>query len=96
MYRYHERVLDELGKHGLKPLPQSPPGQLRDAVRDLYKYEIRRLRDSLLAKRIEKRDYAGHVIELRKRYWLLSVPVQLWTRDGSETPSQENGRRENI
>jgi hypothetical protein len=87
VYRYHEPVLEALGKHGLKPLPHSTPQQLRDAVRDLYKYEIRRLRDTLLAGRILKRDYAGHVIELRKRYWLLSVPLQLWTVDG---PPGEN------
>ena len=80
-FRYPEPILEELAKHGLKPLPQSAPRQLRDAVRDLYKYEIRRLRDALLANRIQKRDYAGHVIALRKRYWLLSIPVQRWTVD---------------
>jgi hypothetical protein len=79
VYRYHERILEELGKHGLRPLPESSPQQLRDAVRDLYKYEIRRLRESLLQHRIQRADYAGHVIELRKRYWLLSIPVELWT-----------------
>jgi hypothetical protein len=89
VYRYHERVLEELAGHGLQPRPQSSPQQLRDAVRDLYKYEIRRLRDALLADRIQKRDYAAHVIELRKRYWLLSIPMQLWTR--SPLTEQENG-----
>ena len=78
-FLYHDAVLDRLAHHGLKPLPDTPPLQLRDAVRDLYKYEIKELRNSLLAGRIAKRDYAGHVVELRKRYWLLSVPLQLWT-----------------
>jgi hypothetical protein len=78
MYVYDERVLDELSRHGLKPLPSTPPDRLRDAVRDLYKYEIRRLRAEVLAMRIRKQDYAGHVVELRKRYWLLSIPTQLW------------------
>ncbi len=45
----------------------------------LYKYEIKRLRGDLLDGRIRKVDYAGHVIELRRRYPLLSVPLQLWT-----------------
>jgi hypothetical protein len=71
-------VLDELARHGLQPLADTSPGRLRDAVLDLYKYEIRRLRRDLLAKRIQKRDYAGRVIELRKRYGLLSIPVELW------------------
>ena len=76
---YHERVLGELARHGLAPKPSTPPEQLRDAVRDLYKYEIRKLRRELLARRILKKNYAAHVIELRKRYWLLSIPTPLWT-----------------
>jgi hypothetical protein len=71
-------VLEELARHGLMPAAGTSPDRLRDAVRDLYKYEIRRLRSELLAGRIVKNNYASHVIALRKRYWLLSVPVQLW------------------
>jgi hypothetical protein len=81
---YDPRVLAALATHGLAPRPATSPQQLRDAVRDLYKYEIRRLRSELLAGRIRKTDYAGHVVELRKRYWLLSVPVQLWTVGGPD------------
>ena len=77
-YAYHPEILEELARHGLKPLPTSPPAQLRDAVRDLYKYEIKRLRGELLAGRFLKSEYAGHIIELRKRYWVLSVPTHLW------------------
>jgi hypothetical protein len=62
---------------------------LRDAVLDLYKYEIRRLRGELLAGRIQRRDYASHVVELRKRYWLLSVPVELWTAAGGPENADE-------
>jgi hypothetical protein len=77
-YRYFPRVLEELARHGLIPRPDTPPRQLRDAVRDLYKYEIKRLRSALLAGHIAKRDYAGRVVELRKKYPLLSVPIELW------------------
>lgn len=77
-YQYHANVLDELARHGLRPLPDTSPERLRDAVRDLYKYEIKRLRADLLAERFLKKDYASHVIELRKRYPLLSIPVDLW------------------
>jgi hypothetical protein len=77
-YIYHPQILDELARHGLKPLAATAPMQLRDALRDLYKYEIKRLRDRLIAGAIAKRDYAGHVVELRKRYWLLSIPTDLW------------------
>jgi hypothetical protein len=78
VYRYRARVLEELARHGLVPRPATPPGQLRDAVRDLYKYEIRRLRDERLAGRIPKRDYAAHVLRLRERYPLLSLPIEGW------------------
>jgi hypothetical protein len=77
-YRYDARVLDALAGHGLIPRPETPPGQLRDAVRDLYRYEIKRLRRALLAGHIAKRDYADHVVALRRGYPLLSVPTDLW------------------
>jgi hypothetical protein len=79
---YHPEILDELARHGLQPLPSTSPEQLRDAVRDLYKYEIKRLRTEHVAGRIARRDYAGHVVELRKRYWLLSIPTVRWTVSG--------------
>jgi hypothetical protein len=78
-YAYRREVRDQLAQHGFNPLQSTPPQQLRDGLRELYKYEIRVLRTSLLAGRIAKPDYAGHVVALRKRYWLLSVPLQLWT-----------------
>jgi hypothetical protein len=88
-YRYDPRVLDALAGHGLIPQPGTSPQQLRDAVRDLYRYEIKRLRLSLLAGRIAKRDYADHVVELRRKYPLLSVPMERWLvqgEEGSATP----------
>jgi hypothetical protein len=83
VYTYHQRVLDVLAGHGLIPTSETSPQQLRDAVRDLYKYEIRRLRDRLIAREFLKRDYAGLVVKLRQRYWLLSIPTELWTLPGS-------------
>jgi hypothetical protein len=79
IYVYRPTILDELARHGLRPLPHTPPEQLRDAVRDLYKYEIRRLRDRQLAGHIPRREYAGHVVALRRRYPILSLPTDLWT-----------------
>ena len=76
--RFRPRVLEELARHGLRPGPTTSVAQLRDAVRDLYRYEIRRLRSELLAGRIPKSDYANRVIALRQRYPLLSLPVEMW------------------
>jgi hypothetical protein len=84
--RFRPRVLDELARHGLRPGPTTAVQQLRDAVRDLYRYEIRRLRSELLAGRIRKPDYAGRVIELRRRYPLLSLPTELWMLTEAERP----------
>ncbi len=78
IYTYEARILDALAGHGLVPRPETSPQRLRDAVRDLYRYEIKRLRLSLLAGHIAKRDYAGHVVALRIRYPLLSVPMERW------------------
>jgi hypothetical protein len=85
--RFRPRVLDELARHGLRPGPTTTADQLRDAVRDLYRYEIRKLRAELLAGRIRKADYAGHVIALRQRYPLLSLPTGLWLlSEGGQRP----------
>lgn len=79
-YSYHAAVLEGLAAHGLRPLSTTSPQFLRDAVRDLYRYEIKALRAAFVAGHIPKAGYADRVIELRKRYWLLSVPLQLWTQ----------------
>jgi hypothetical protein len=71
-------VLEQLARHGLQPGPLTTVELLRDAVRDLYRYEIRRLRSELLAGRIAKADYANRVIDLRRRYPLLSLPKEFW------------------
>ena len=89
-YRYYDWILDALAGHGLVPRDETPPSSLRDAVSDLYRYEIRGLRRSLLAGRIPKSDYAAHVIALRKRYLILSVPIAQWLVQ--DTPDLNEGR----
>ena len=79
MYRYRPEVLDELARHGLKPQSTTPPQFLREAISDLYRYEIRALRDRCRAGEFSTRELPGHVVELRKRYILLSIPVDRWT-----------------
>jgi hypothetical protein len=79
-YVYVTEVLQQLAEHGLTPGPDTAPGVPRGALSDLYRYEIRRLRDRLLAGEFPQADYIGHVLALRRKYWLLSVPAQLWTR----------------
>lgn len=78
-YKYRERVLDELARHGIIPHSDTPPELLRDFVNDLYLVEIRRLRRRLKANLLLKANYAKHVEELRKRYPILSLSVSNWT-----------------
>jgi hypothetical protein len=77
-YTYDADVLDALAGHGLAPDVSTAPAFVRDALSDLYRYEIRRLRQRFLRGAIPKPEYAQHVIALRRRYWLLSLPVVRW------------------
>ena len=77
-FTYRAEILEDLARHGLRPVASSSPQRLRDAVRDLYKFEIKKLRRAYLDGTFPKREFAGRVVELRKRYWLLSIPTPLW------------------
>lgn len=78
IYRYKAVVLEELAEHGLTPKPETSPQFLRDAMSDLYRHEIRALRDRCRAGEFSTRDLPAHVVELRKRYILLSIPLAQW------------------
>jgi hypothetical protein len=80
--RYRPEVLDELGRHGLAPVRGTQPARLREQINDLYRIEIRTLRDRCRAGRIPVRELPAHVVELRKRYLLLSIPVEQWVEPG--------------
>ena len=80
-YEYAPEALDVLAGHGLAPRPETPPAAVRDALSDLYRYEIRRLKRRLLAGEFPKEEYSPRVIQLRRQYWLLSIPVQQWSRE---------------
>ena len=79
--KYRESVLNELARHGVAPRADTPPELIRDFINDLYVYEIRALRAQLKAGHFPKRDYAGRVDELRRRYPILALPVNHWTED---------------
>ena len=76
--RYKPDVLDELLNHGLCPGPRTSAERLREQIHDLYIIEIRKLRDRCRAGEFPPRELPAHVVELRKRYVLLSIPVELW------------------
>jgi hypothetical protein len=80
-YRYHPDILEELTRHGVMPRPHTPPQTVRDYISDLYRYEIRRLRQRLLRGEIERERYPAIVLALRKTYPILAVPIKLWATE---------------
>jgi hypothetical protein len=80
-YRYRPDVLAQLAAHGVKPTPSTSPEFIRDFLNDLYRYELRRLRDRLVRREIAKPDYYAHVVEVRRHYPLLSLKLWEWTEE---------------
>ncbi len=70
---YRPDVLAHLLHHGVRPTEHTRPELVRDFVRDLYKYEIRCLRQRYLRRDFPKIEYAGRVDELRRRYPVLAL-----------------------
>jgi hypothetical protein len=68
MFLYHPHVLLDLARHGVMPRPHTRPELVREYVRELYKYEIKRLRARLLRGEFPKVEYAGRVDALRRQY----------------------------
>ena len=71
-------VVEALAEHGLRPRADTPLALLREQINDLYRVEIRRLRDRCRAGEFPVNELAGRVVELRGRYLLLSIPVADW------------------
>ena len=72
-FHYRADVLEQLLRHGVRPTDRTRPGLVRDFVRDLYKYEIRCLRERYLRRDFPKIEYAGRVDALRQRYPVLAL-----------------------
>jgi hypothetical protein len=77
-YRYKAQILEALEQHGVRPTEHTQPERVHEFVRDLYRHEIRRLRERLLRGEFPRRLYASKVIELRKRYWITSIRTSEW------------------
>ena len=78
-FKYRETVLTSLVRHGVIPDRETPPELVHEFINDLYRYEIRKLRERFRAGFIAKPDFANRVDELRRRYPILSLPVGYWT-----------------
>jgi len=75
---FRSEVVEELARHGLCPTAGTSAQLMREQVNDLYRYEIRRLRDRCRAGEFAIDELPGRVVELRRRYLLLSIPTTQW------------------
>jgi hypothetical protein len=78
-YMFAPEVLEALAEHGFRPRPTTSPERVREALSELYRYEIRRLKARLLAGAFPRAAYIDYVVQLRRRYFLLSIPIAAWT-----------------
>ena len=72
-YRYRRDVLDRLETHGIRPRQTTRPELVREFVNDLYRYEIRMLRDRLLRGEFPRHTYYDRVVTLRNKYSILAL-----------------------
>jgi hypothetical protein len=77
-HRYRKDVLEQLAVHGVKPTSATRPELVHEFVNDLYRYELRRLRDRLLRREIAKSDYYDLVVAVRRRYPALALKPWQW------------------
>jgi len=87
-WQYPRELSEALALFGLAPGPSTPPSVVRDQLNDLYRFELRRMRDQLRAGAVPKQDYLARVVALRKHYWPLTLPLPAWERicAGRESP----------
>ena len=67
-YNYRSTILDALWQHGIQPSPATDPQLVHDFVNDLYRYELRRLRQRLMRGEFEKATYFDRVVEVAARF----------------------------
>ena len=75
---YRADVLDQLWRHGVQPTERVRPELVHDYVSDLYRYELRRLRERLLRREFPKPEYYDRVVLVRNRYRLLALGPREW------------------
>ena len=81
-YRYRADVLEQLERHGVRPTGSTRPELVHEFVSDLYRYELRRLRDRLVRNQIPKVGYFDRVVALRRQYPLVSLKPHDWLVEG--------------
>ena len=71
-------MLAELWKYGVRPTEHTPPELARGFINELYKFELRKLRDRYIRREFAKAEYQERVIEIREKYPVLALVPRLW------------------
>ena len=77
-FHYRPEVLEQLLRHGVRPTEQTRPELVHEFVSDLYRHELRMLRDRLVAKEFPKPEYFGRVVDVRNRYRVIAMRPRDW------------------
>ena len=78
-YRYRTEILVQLARHGVIPKPTTPPKTARGVINDIYRYELRQLRDRYMVGEFSKTEYFDKVVEVRNRYPVMGILTRHWT-----------------
>ena len=78
MYVYRPDILEQLLRHGVRPTDRTRPELVHEFVSDLYRHELRVLRDRLLDKQFPKPEYYGRVVAIRNRYRVIAMKPREW------------------
>jgi len=82
-YVYRAEILEALLHYGARPTSATRPELVHEFVSDLYRHELRRLRDRLIAKEFPKREYFDRVVALRNRYRIIAMRPANWLESRS-------------
>lgn len=77
---YPPELVAGLNRIGVPHSADVPPAVTREAADDIYKDELRALRARLLAGEFDRAAYVELIIELRKKFWILTLPLSAWEK----------------
>ena len=71
-------MLAELWKYGVRPTEHTPPEKVRTFINEIYKFELRKLRDRYIHGEFPKVEYHKLVIQIRDKYPVLALVPRQW------------------